>query len=531
MQIRTYLHTASGLKEILALHELKITQKINEHATLLLTARLTEEAKEVSYIQNAKALDVVEVVLEDENTGGGSSDVLGSQDNTALINAIEDSGGSGQRTIFKGVLKNINIQRQDKHNFLIVEAYSSSYLADIEINCRSFQDESETYESIVSKVITTPFSRNGTSRKIGQIIDEATKGEETGEFVMQYRETDWQFIKRMSSRFFLGLVPSLIHETPSITMGIPQGQNVGNIEKYNFIAKKDLQKYLNMSRNTEFNEKSKFGEFTELDAVTFFIETTDEFNIGDKLMYQYNTDETNKVGILYIKNKEIEMIGGVLRFHYELSTERGLCVPMFWNEQIVGLSLQGVVLDRIQDTVKVFLEIDDEPPTPAYKFPYTTPYTAEGSAGWYVMPELEDTVYIYFPNKEEKYGVGLNGIRVKNTGTDKIANPEIKYLRTRDGKELKLAPDEVVLTCIYQNEDIEKGIEENKIYIQLNEESGITIQSSKPININSDGDIHFTADKDIIFEALEEIKLKSGTKSQIKMDESIEIVSSIVKVN
>ena len=514
MQIRTYLHTSSGLKEILNLHELKITQTINNHAALLLTAKLTEDTDEAKlyYIGHIQSLDVIEVMIEE-------SDDTESEAKTSY-----------PRTLFKGVLKNVHVQRLDKHRFLVVEALSSSYLADIEINSRSFQDENETYESIVNKVITTPFSKDGTSRKIGRINDRATDGKTTGEFVMQYRETDWEFIKRMSSRFYLGLVPSLIFDTPSITMGIPYGRNVGDIEKYNFIAKKDLQKYLNMSQNTEFNQESGKGEFTELDAVTFYVETTDEFNIGDKLMYQYNKEEA-KIGILYIKSKEIEMVGGVLRFHYELSTERGLCVPKIWNEKIVGLSLQGVVMERIQDTVKVFLEIDDEPPAPAWKFPYSTPYTAEGNAGWYVMPELEDTVYIYFPNKEEKYGIGLNGVRVKNKGTDKIANPEIKYLRTRNGKELKLAPDEIVLTCINQDEDEEAGIEENKIYIQLNQDSGITIQSTKPIHINSDGNIHFTADKDIIFEALEEIKLKSGTKSQIKMDDAIEIVSSIVKVN
>ena len=523
MLIKTYLHTATGLKEILALHELKIAQKINEHATLLLTARLTEEA-EIDYIRSARSLDVIEVALE-RPVDAADEGLYGLGDAQT-----EDEIKTELKTIFKGVLKNMRIQRQDKHDFLVIEAMSSSYLADIEINCRSFQDGNETYESIVSKVIATPFSRDGTSRKVGRIDDRASNGKTTGEFVMQYRETDWQFIKRMASRFYLGLVPSLIFDMPSITMGIPQGKTIGDIEKFNFIAKKDLQKYLNMSQNTEFNRDAGKGEFSELDAMTFFVETTDDFNIGDKLMYQYSTHEA-KIGILFIKSKEIEMIGGVLRFHYELSTERGLCVPKIWNEQIVGLSLQGVVLERVRDTVSVFLEIDDEQPSPAWRFPYSTPYTAEGSAGWYVMPEFEDTVYIYFPNKEEKYGVGLNGIRVKNTGTDRIANPEIKYLRTRDGKELKLAPDEIVLTCINRNEDAERGIEENKIYIQLNQNSGITIQSTKPININSDGDIHFTADKDIIFEALEEIKLKSGTKSQIKMDESIEIVSSIVKVN
>jgi hypothetical protein len=36
---------------------------------------------------------------------------------------------------------------------------------------------------------------------------------------------------------------------------------------------------------------------------------------------------------------------------------------------------------------------------------------AEGNSGWYCMPEINDTVFIYFPTKEEHMGVGMNSIR------------------------------------------------------------------------------------------------------------------------
>ena len=214
MELRTYIHTASSIVKILDLQDLKITQKINIHASLLLTARLLEESQ-TNLIRATKALDIIEVAVE----------------------------GTKYETLFKGVIKNIQIQRKDGHYFLIVEALSSSYLADIEVNSRSFQDKDETYKSIVDKVIKTPFSKGDSSYKIGQIDDRATNNKTIDEFIMQYNETDWEFIKRMSSRFYLGLVPAIAFDKPYITMGIPIGNDVGNIEKYNFIARKDLQKY------------------------------------------------------------------------------------------------------------------------------------------------------------------------------------------------------------------------------------------------------------------------------------------------
>ena len=68
------------------------------------------------------------------------------------------------------------------------------------------------------------------------------------------------------------------------------------------------------------------------------------------------------------------------------------------------------VLEMLKtDIIKVisnYMEIDEEEPSKqeAYPFPYTTMYTAEGNSGWYCMPEVDDTVLIYFPTKEEKDG-------------------------------------------------------------------------------------------------------------------------------
>ena len=86
-----------------------------------------------------------------------------------------------------------------------------------------------------------------------------------------------------------------------------------------------------------------------------------------------------------------------------LSNENSFTQDKLYQEGMIGLSLKGRVLEAVQDTVKVQLEIDVEQTKKeeAYPFPYTTMYTAEGNSGWYCMPEVDDTVMIYFPTREE----------------------------------------------------------------------------------------------------------------------------------
>ncbi len=485
MSVYLYLHTDTSYEAFENINELKITQVLNDHGYLHLTAIVQESAK-ADYATSARAYELIEVVVGDE---------------------------TNVTPIFKGLVQHIEIKQLKNCYLLEVKAATCSFRTDLELRSRSFQAVNMTYSDILKGILQEYTG--------GDLNDEATKGATLGKFTMQYRETDWQFLKRMASRFNACIVPSLVFDCPKITIGKPKGTFRDQIEKYNFYVTKNLEQHMKLTSNNELSA-------LPLDAVTFHIETNENFEIGDELIFSDKSSEKSYVNI-YIKRKEIEMVNGALRFRYELCGLNGLACGKIFNEQIVGLSLKGKVLSRINDKVKVHLEIDDsQAEAVAWPFPYTTPYTAEGSGGWYVMPEVGDTVLIYFPNKEEDCGVGMNSVRVLNTGTDRIGTPEIKYLRTIDGKELKLAPSELMLTC--SNWKNPKTGEQNIIYIRLNADGGITIQSTKPIHICSDADINITADRNLFLAAENEIRLKCKS-SLINMDSSIKVESSAVIVN
>lgn len=498
--ISLYLHTDSSFKLVENIEELVITQNVNDHGYLRLTAILQEEAN-TEYATTIQAFESIEVVTQ--NNTYETEDGTGESENSTNETV----------TIFRGIIQNITVKHINKQYYLSVLAATGTYRADIELRSRSFQDKTLSYKAVVENVIK--------EYQGGDFNDCATDGAIKDNFLMQYRETDWEFIKRIASTFNATLVASLVFSTPKLYVGRPIGTSRGEIEKYNFYVEKDLERYLR-----ESNNKNK--KLTALDTVTFYIEIYENFDIGDKMTYYEKASDKLYVD-LFIKSKKIEMVNGTLRYTYGLSTEGGLTTEKIYNQKIAGVSLKGEVLERIEDRVKVHLEIDDKQDVEtAWEFQYSTLYAAEGNSGFYMMPEIGDTVFINFTNNNEESGVGVNSVRVKNVGSDKIENPEIKYLRTKDGKEIKLAPDELVITC--SNWKNEETGEEKKIYIQLSDKGGITIQSTEPIYINSEGDVQITADKQIIIAAEEEIKLRCKSGS-VKLGSSIELDGAPVRIN
>lgn len=479
MELITLLNIGSSLDRIENVIDLVINQEINQHATLKMSAIIKKEYSD-EYVKETNSGETIEIFTLDEDR-----------------NKIK---------LFVGVIEYIKIRNIDTICYLDIGAVSASFLTDIKKESNSFQDIDMLYDTVIEKTL---------SKYSGDfILNEKMREKKIQKFIMQYMETPWEFMVRLCSHFNLGIIPDIKFDKPKLFFGIPNGANRGKLEKYNYYIEKDISGF-------EISKKNYNPNLMELDKVNFFVDTNENFDIGDKINYQ----DVN----LYIKSKEINLIQGSLRFRYMFSTEKGLTQDKLYNEKIVGLSLRGKVLKSINDKVKICLEIDDvQDESTAWEFPYTTTYTAEGNSGWYCMPEVGDTVFIYFPNREEHNGVGLNSIREIYGGSDKISDPDIKYFRTKNGKELKFAPDEILITCC-NGINLETG-EEKIIYIKLNDSNGIEIKSTEPISINSDSNISFNAEKKISLSAQNEIKLECKT-SRILIDSAIDIAGKEVKVN
>ncbi len=234
--------------------------------------------------------------------------------------------------------------------------------------------------------------------------------------------------------------------------------------------------------------------------------------------------------ITYLELKtNIMNLQEIIDFDNEICNKKGLTRDRFYNDKIVGLSLKGKVLKSIQDRIKVHLNIDEsQEESSAWEFLYSTMYTAEGNSGWYCMPEIGDTVYIYFPTKEESEAVGISSLRIGDKGGDKVNDPSIKYFRTIDGKEIKFSPDEILITCI--NGKDKETEEDRVIYIKINQNTGIEIISTEPITLKSEKEIKMEAEEKIEIIAGEEIEINCK-QSQIKVNSMVDIMGPEVRIN
>lgn len=458
--------------QLVSIQKLTLTKKINEHATLHFTGIVPEEMKD-KYVAMTEVNSLIEV------------------------NHLNPAGATDP--LFKGVILKVKVRAVRGIYYMEAEAVSATYLLDVKKQNRSYQDKEMTYSSL--------FQLMSPAYAGLDIIDEATKGKKLEKLTVQYRETDWEFLKRMASRFNTGLVPAATFDKPKFHFGIPAGSGKGKLEDYHYTIRKKLGDYL-------LYKETDNGNIEENDFLYYEVETDKILHIGDFVTFNEQT--------LYVCEAHTSMKDGLLKHLYTLSSKSGMSKSELFNYSISGVSIEGKVLEVAKDHLKVHLSIDEKQDIgKAHWFLYATPYTAEGHSGWYSMPEINDYVHVYFPTHHEEEGLASSSIRknLDSTATNKLDDPSVKYYRTAFGKEIKLSPTEIVITA-----------QDGDIFIRLNEESGIEIFSKKEIKLLSDADISVNAGKKIFLTAEEEISLKCK-ESKITMDGSVQIFGKEVKAN
>jgi len=456
----------------ISLQELKIVKKINEHTKAFFTGIVSEDQKD-KYIEMTEAQTPIEI-----NQRGVSTDNV---------------------SVFKGIVTNIKVKSVRDIYYIEGEALSHTYLMDIKQKSRSFQNKDMTYQDLINNVINEYSGAD--------CNDTVTRGDTIKKFIIQYQETDWQFLKRMASHFHTGLIPDLTSGKPKFYLGLPESASSQKIDNFHYSVGKNISGFWYSSENYLQN-------VTDTDFIYYEVETDAILDLGSEIDF--------KDRCFYVRESSALMHDGILKHHYILAPKIGLSHNNIYNHKIVGASIMGKVIDISNDNVRVHLEIDEKQnKDEAYWFPYSSIYTAEGNSGWYCMPENGDYVRVYFPDKQEENGIALNAVRQdkEKTENNKVDNPDVKYFRTKSGKELMFSPEEIVLTG-----------KDNEVFVRINEKYGIEIYSTQPVKITSKEGIEMDCQKKIIMAAQDEINI-SCKESKISMDGATHINGSKVKIN
>ena len=194
----------------------------------------------------------------------------------------------------------------------------------------SCQDTKLTYGEI--------FKKKNTSYGDLVMVDNITNETKIDGLIVQYKENDWEFLKRIASYFNVALVPECRMTGIKYSIGGAGESVVYDIDEFNYSIEKGLQEYNKKTANEAY-------EINDLNLVSFEITT-------NKLMKLYN--KVNFKGrTLLVYRDETELEGGVITSKYILRDEDGMKVNRVYNDKMVGLSLQGRVLDTQKDKVKI----------------------------------------------------------------------------------------------------------------------------------------------------------------------------------
>ena len=276
-----------------ALYELEIVKEINEHSSLHFKGVVEEDKNKYIHLRDTqKELEV---------------------------NKVDDAG---TEILFKGKISNLKIKAVRDIYHIEVEAVSYISDLDLKLKKRSFQDQKMTYKQLLKEVIA--------DYPGGDVMDKASQGAQIEKFILQYRETDWQFLKRLASHFNTGLIPDDKFAKPKFYFGVPKKASKGKLKNFNYRVKKRLGDY-------RFSFENYIEDLKETDFTYYEVQTNQILNVGDKVKFKNNP--------LYVSKVVAKLKDGLLKHICSVAPKKGLAQNTIYNEKLVGLSLQGKVID------------------------------------------------------------------------------------------------------------------------------------------------------------------------------------------
>ena len=403
------------------------------------------------------------------------------------------------RVYFKGVLQNVKITCVDDVYRLEAYAVSNTILLDTLKHKRSFQDNAQTYQSIVETVIS----------EIGASVTYNAPEMTVENIILQYNETDWEFAKRLASHTQDVLIP-ITSDKPEFHFGATD-EGGAEITTNNFSISRDYNAFRHME--TE-------GKTLSEEDVTIYSVETDDFlcDLGERFSLNGADLRVRAISLSYKES--------ALLITYILSGKNAISVPKSYNRAITGLILDGTVMEVVGDTLKLKLDDDNErgvevdTPT-AHLFKYATGYSMETHTGWYVMPEEGDTVQLIFPIEDEKFAYATSAVR--RDDTERTGDYLVKYLRTSFGKEIKFDKNEILVSALDDTTYIRINEDENK-GISIVTPHPILIQSGSTMNVESQDDMTIITEKNLYIQAKDSITMvNAGNIMEFVPDSGISV--------
>lgn len=413
-----------------------------------------EELKSLFIREQMGTHTVAEVIVGIEP---GSVNIAGLQ---AVGQPLKISAYKADRRIllFYGVIGQIFIEQEVIYENLRIRAYSLSWLMDLEKKNRSFQGET-SIAGLIRKI----------SEEHSFSLLYAAQDKTTEAPFIQYKETDWEFMKRLSTHLEVPIYAANDYEGQGICVGLQEQET----------HEKPEPLYEKWRMN---EERVRAANFDLKKAVYYELLTGQIFHIGQGIRYG------DKIVWPFIVT--IALRDGVLHCVSQLAEKEYHTPDIAYNPHIKGLSLTGKVLKREAELVKVHLDIDEEQDMErAYYYPWMPEY---GNLV-YCMPEEGNVVRLAIAGPDERGAIGIDCIRQNGNSCRETQMPQNRWFSSAHDKKMTLQPSMVELTGKEADSKIslmdgtgESFVSKGNIVIKA---GGTVVMQATKVNMNAQGEI------------------------------------------
>ncbi len=415
-----------------------------------------------------------------------------SRETWVSIKAVSEAGE--ERCFFNGILTGMEIRREDQVRIMTIELRTGSFLLDLAEHTRSFQGSGFRYSDMI---------RICMDAADGLFIMPDRNKIAPGPLFLQYRETDWAFIKRVASHAGVAVIPEDATPGKKLYLGWRAHSVKEDPAPDSCRMEQDYEGYRK-------NTASGMRQLRASDFTGYHIRTREIYGLGESIRFE---------GQELVIGKVTSWLEGQELYHeYHLIHKNAGLLPVLYNQKAAGVSLTGTVQAVRTTEVKVKLQEDEnQEKCRSCWFDYATVYSTPDGTGWYCMPEIGDEIRLVLPDRDENHAYAAGSIHVGRAGGR--TNPDEKSWKNKQKKEIVFTPEAVIMR------------NNAGLLLELSDQKGIRICSDKDIFVQSEGDIRIQSKSaGIQMSAESQIRMQQGA-AEIQMEDQINISGGKIYMN
>ncbi|HEX3075528.1 MAG TPA: hypothetical protein VHQ24_01530, partial [Lachnospiraceae bacterium] len=291
--------------------------------------------------------------------------------------------GRDWEPLFSGIVTSSCFLHIGGRSAVKLEAYSYTILLDRNYWNRSCQQESITYDSLLRSMLA-PYQASYIWHRSGHTA-------QVGRFLMQYRESDWEFLRRIASLHGHPIIPEIRYSGAKIYIGLPE-RKAKSLKAERYRIKKNLEKTSKRLDNKTTGGLSEGLEYEVSDRY-------ENYQLGDVVEFLGTP--------LIVAQKYSSLRGNQWVHDYSLRPENNCRMERMDNLELAGAAVKGTVLGTNTTSSKLALETDMEG-LKVESWHIQPVYYAGGGKGYSGQPEKGDSQYLYFPTmrEEDRYIIG-----------------------------------------------------------------------------------------------------------------------------